>query len=250
MPSAIVFRLDNVYADPTPIGSISYKIDDTFADARRKLETLGLFKFQFEFYDESLHSRMEVDWEKAHIIDECGKKIIVIPKNSFEDVHEPLGNSSKASNGPSSTVSQSQPTESQSQRDDHVNGSQPDDLLIAGQASGLRTADEPPVDSETLPEEVDPQVSYSSLIMAKNLVKVWEAQVQKLKDHMKLVQCEDHRWKVRTWDTDNVACGKIECCECDIRVDGASKSGTMDRASITNSFTNFKNKHLLTPKHI
>jgi len=108
--------------------------------------------------------------------------------------------------------------------------------------STTSAAEDPPTES------IDPRVKFESTCMSSEFQKVWVAQVEKLKEHLKWAACTDHNWKVKTWDKDLVPCGKLSCCECDTHMDGASK-GVMDRLSITNAFTNFKSKHLLTPKH-
>lgn len=85
--------------------------------------------------------------------------------------------------------------------------------------------------------------------MANELKKQWSTCVDRLKAHMVVRKAEHHKWKARTWDEGGVAFGKIECLECDTRHNGASK-GAMTERSIRNCFTNFREKHLGTPKHI
>src|SRR5450759_2518651 len=68
-------------------------------------------------------------------------------------------------------------------------------------------------------------------------------------EHMQLTGNEDHSWKVKTWDKDGEPCGKIECYECDQNFSGSTKDG-MTRILISNTFTNFRTKHVGSTKHI
>lgn len=110
MPSATVFQVDSESAERRHVSSYSYRIGETFADARQKLE--AQFDFEFQFIDVNLASRMLEKWEKHNLLEDCGGKVIIIPKNSndanlsFQSrpflSNQVLG-SSNASNGPSIT---------------------------------------------------------------------------------------------------------------------------------------------------
>jgi hypothetical protein len=82
MPSATIFCVDVETGDPKPVGSLSYKSDETFADARLKLLKLGYFDFEFDFINVNLRSKMVVAWEKGNHLEDCQSKIIIIPKVS------------------------------------------------------------------------------------------------------------------------------------------------------------------------
>lgn len=214
MPSVTVFRVNIETGDPKPVGSFSFKVDETFADARLKLEKLG--NFDFEFIDFNLRSRMVVAWEKGNHLEDCHSKIIIIPKdttrstggNSVEirtDVNIGSNNASNGSeNGTSGIVSLSEDSQMPSTEDDWL-------------------MEEPPVgddipDAVTPIEAKEPQTNFQSKTMPKDLEKLWMSFVDKLKEHMKFLGCEHHKWRVKTWDKDLVPCGKIYCIECDLQV--------------------------------
>lgn len=115
MPPATIFQVDSESGERKPLTSYSYKVGETFDNARRNLES-G-FDFEFNFIDVNLCSRMMEKFEKHNLVEDCGGKIVIIPKFPRDALHGNLQNvgsqhaigSSNASNGPSSIFS-----------DDHV----------------------------------------------------------------------------------------------------------------------------------
>lgn len=235
MPPATLFEVEHEGGERKPVSSYSYKIGESFADARLKLA--AQFEFEFDFIDVNLNTRMLSKWEPHNLVEDCGGKVIIIPRNGRDPqnatvrtptpgLQQVLG-SSNASNGPAWTDS--------------------DDCIPP------RSVGEPEVhpilESEEPIAEPDPQVTLLSIVMSSDLKRVWTQSVEKLLIYMESINCADHKWKVKTWDKDNQPRGHIECCECDTRVDGTSKVGLMDKISIANAFTNYKSKHLRSSKH-
>lgn len=255
MPSASVFQVLTESGEPKPVGTLSYRHDWTYADARVQMEKLELVDFEFQFMDLNLHSRMQITWEKGNLLEDCGSRIIIIPKGMSAIVRRPpldvgfgsvsvespvdyeLG-SSNASNLPGLTSTQGW--------DSVLSPIRPDE---PGSSPILSPVPSPVRDSVEPVEEIDPHVSFLSVLMTSDLKKQWSTCVNKLKEHMICQKIEHHKWKALTWDEGLVVFGKIECSECDTRHNGASK-GTMTERSIRNCFTNFREKHLGTPKHI
>ncbi|CAM6105892.1 unnamed protein product [Calypogeia fissa] len=253
MPSVKVYQVESEVGERTAVGTLAYKKDDTFADARFKLEKLGCFPFDFQFIDVGLQTRMRISWEECQMLENCEDEIVVIRSNFMD----PVVLSSNASNGENITISSSVELLSIPTR---VLGAQ-SAVQPTVQSAPLSSPQQDPAQDPELgvapaltptvhAEDFDTQVSFVSTAMPKDLQKIWSSGVDKLREHMKLAGNEDHKWKIKTWDADGVLCGHIQCCECHTSFSGKPSKGIMDKTSISNCFTNFKTKHLSTPKHL
>src|SRR5450759_2700324 len=194
MPSATVYTVDPGPAKWRPVSSYSYADEETFADARLNLQEL--FEVEFQFNDVSLACPMLTKWERFNRLADCGGKIYLIPKNCEGHLNGLRGDgqiepdeifgSSNASNVPSVTVTEGCPD-------------------VGGE--------EPPVEVSSVVEEaaegVYPQGNFASELMSKDLRIHWATAFEKLKSHMTFIQCSDHKWKVKTWDKDNVPHGPV-----------------------------------------
>lgn len=235
IPSATLFQADTEGGERKPVSSYSYKEGESFADARLKLETQ--FEFDFHFIDVNLATRMQEKWEKHNLIEDCGAKIIIIPKIGQEPPTQPLQNvhrpaqqvvgSSNASNGLSVTESVHQ---------DSTPLTEEPEVDLSADSTGLL-------------QEGELQVTLESQLMSSDLKRVWISSVDRLKTHMVAIKCADQKWTVKVWDKDNIPWGHIQCCECEKRVEAVGKDLLMSKTSINNAFTNFKNLHLKLLKH-
>ncbi|CAM6082529.1 unnamed protein product [Calypogeia fissa] len=230
MPGATIYRVESKTGSRIYVGPISYKIDDTFSELRVTLGLLGVFDFPFQFLDVKSCSRVLERFELFNNIEDCGEKIIVIPKLQSGECY----GSSNASNS-IATMSSRPPTQ-----DSHSE-------QFPTRVDVVEAKIEAYVIAPTL--EIDPQVSFRSTCMCNDLKKAWASNVERLIEYMKATGNEDQSWKVKTWDKDGEACGKIECCECDQAIDGSSK-GAMCRVPIANCFTNYRTKHLTSVNHV
>jgi hypothetical protein len=217
MPSASVFEVLTESGEPKPVGSLSYRHDWTYADARKQMEKLELVNYEFQFMDLNLPTRMQITWEKGNLLEDCGSRIVIIPRVGSAVVRPPpldVGFGEVCLEPPvdyelgSSNASNLQGLTSSQGLDSMSSPVRPGESDSSPVPSPVRDSVEPVVES-------DPHVSFQSVLMATELKRQWSASVSKLKEHMICRKIEHHKWKALTWDEGLVAFGKIECLECD-----------------------------------
>lgn len=221
-----VCKVDTENGHPTPVGSMFYEENWSFEDARRILEQPGMVDIDFQFVDIN-KARMPIAWEKANRVSYYSGKLTIIQKLPPPGLPT-IG---------SEIISLPESPQDAAPHPDDGEG-------VAAPHVGEQSA----VSAPSADKPTDPNADFLSTCMPPELQTVWETQLAKLKQYLKFIQCSDHKWKILTWDTDGKAKGKIMCHECDCSFSGATKT-RMDKASITNCFTNFRKKHLNTATH-
>ncbi|CAM6094055.1 unnamed protein product [Calypogeia fissa] len=81
MPKLTIYQKHSLESEGKQIvGTLSYKLDETYADARRTLERLGYFPFQFDFVEDSTNMLMGSAWEAGVNLEDSGNNITIIAR--------------------------------------------------------------------------------------------------------------------------------------------------------------------------
>ena len=81
-----------------------------------------------------------------------------------------------------------------------------------------------------------------STLFLKEVLNKYMKATSKLKKELALIDLEDHKWKLKSWDLNGILVVKVYCGECD--KDFGGTSGDHSKNTIHNLFTNFKKSHI------
>ena len=242
MPKLTIYQVSSLNGEGKHIvGTLSYKLDESFADARLNLSRLGYFDFPYDFVDDTTNMRMQSAWEKGNLLEDANKSVTIISKTGSAEKsiqgrallespkHAPLTSMANCNSPSGVGKSTQQEVTSPTRRQDSV------------QAGPI---------SVTPEIEADVHVSLLSDLMSPKLIAYLEEQIRKFKEHLALCKLDDMDWCVKSYDKKGIACVGLWCGECQKTSFASKKGAPVDNASIKTCFANFRNGHMPTSKHI
>lgn len=245
MPKLTIYQVSSLGGEGKHIvGTLSYKGDESFADARMNLERMGYFDFPYDFVDDTTNMRMQSAWEKGNLLEDAGNTVTIMPRRV-----SPLKQSDMQQETlPKSPSRPALHSVRASYSTDTNTDSLEDSILCR------RGEQEQSMQVETPPEPqgriLDPHVLLLSELMAPKLKSDLELEIHKFKEHLALCQIEDMDWCVKSSDKNGAVVVGLWCGECQTNSNASIKGAVVDKTSIKTCFANFRNGHMPTSKHV
>ena len=259
MPKLCVYEVSSLNGEGKHIvGTLSYKAEDSYADARLNMERMGYFDFAYDFVDDTTNLRMQVAWEKGNLLEDAGGILTIISKQASAKVadvpEQRLRKSITHAQIHSMAASDSPNSETRAAGQSVVSPTRGLEPVESRRDPVLshRTRQEPvPAEAAPPPQaELDPHVSLLSEVMSSKLKAQLELEIQKFKEHLACCKLEHMDWCVKSYDKSGTVVVGIWCGECQSNSNASRKGAIVDKASIKTCFANFRNGHMVTSKHI